>query len=502
MMKRLFCILLSLMLLLAAPFALAEDAAAEPAAETPAEETAAEAAEAETPVLLVTVNGEEIWSNNDYLLQVRDYYLDYASQYGYDVSDQSMIDTINAYSLQYTVRTALIRQKAAELGLDQITDEEKAAMEEEGKAQWAEIVNNFIESAGTITEDSTDDDKAAAKADAEAQLLLYGYDEAKYTSEYVQNQTEGVMTERLMDYLIDGKTVSDEDIQAYFNELVEEDKAQYETDVSSYEFYTQYYGQPSYYTPEGYRAVNHILLAVDEGLMSTWKDLSARLEEQENAENAETTDNDEAATEETASDETPVPDADPTEEPTPTPEPVTKEMVDEAEKAILDSVQATVDEIKAKLDSGVSFEDLIQEYGTDPGMEDEAKRAEGYLVHEDSILWDPAFAKAAMALEKIGDISEPVLGQYGVHILQYLRDVPGGAVELTDDMKEEFRSTLESEMRNEALNTALDEWEATVDIVYTEAGEAWKVPAEEAAAEETAEAPADETAPAEETPAE
>ena len=39
MMKRLFCILLSLMLLLAAPFALAEDAAAEPAA----------AAETDTP---------------------------------------------------------------------------------------------------------------------------------------------------------------------------------------------------------------------------------------------------------------------------------------------------------------------------------------------------------------------------------------------------------------------------------------------------------------------
>ena len=308
------------------------------------------------------------------------------------------------------------------------------------------------------------------------------------------------LIDRVKAYLMNGKTVTDEEVEAYYNDLVQEDRETYEGQIPTYEFYTNYYGQSSYYIPEGFRSVIHILLPVDETLLNDWKDLSARLEEQENAENAETTDNDEAATEETASDETPVPDADPTEEPTPTPEPVTKEMVDEAEKAILDSVQATVDEIKAKLDSGVSFEDLIQEYGTDPGMEDEAKRAEGYLVHEDSILWDPAFAKAAMALEKIGDISEPVLGQYGVHILQYLRDVPGGAVELTDDMKEEFRSTLESEMRNEALNTALDEWEATVDIVYTEAGEAWKVPAEEAAAEETAEAPADETAPAEETP--
>ena len=484
MMKRFFCILLSLMLLAAAPFALAEDAAAD----------TAEAAEpAEAPVLLVTVNGEEIRTDNEYLLQVRDYYLDYAQSNGYDVSDQAMIDTINAYSLLYTLRSVLVRQKAVELGLDQFTDEEKAAMEENGKAAWAEIVDNFIENAGTVTADSTDDEKAAAKADAEAQLLAYGYNEEIYASRYVQNMIEAQMGERVTDYLTEGKTVSEEEIIAYFNDLVEEDKAAYENDVSSFEFYTQYYGQPSYYTPEGYRAVNHILLQVDEGLMGTWKDLSARLEEQENAAATEATE-EATATEEAASDETPVPDAEPTEEPTPTPEPVTKEMVDAARNAILDSVRSTVDEINARLADGTSFDDLINEYGTDPGMKDETRRATGYLVHNDSILYDPAFAEAAMKLEKIGDISEPVVGQSGVHILQYLRDVPGGAVELTDDMREELRATLTAEMRNEALNTAIDEWEKESDIVYTEAGEAWKVPAEEASAEEAA--------PAEETPAE
>ena len=56
MMKRLFCILLSLMMLTAASFALAEDAAVETAAE---EATVVEPAAEETsePVLLVTVYG-------------------------------------------------------------------------------------------------------------------------------------------------------------------------------------------------------------------------------------------------------------------------------------------------------------------------------------------------------------------------------------------------------------------------------------------------------------
>ena len=75
MMKRLFCILLSLMMLTAASFALAEDAAVETAAE---ETTVVEPAAEETiePVLLVTVNGEEIWSNSDYLQMILSYYLD------------------------------------------------------------------------------------------------------------------------------------------------------------------------------------------------------------------------------------------------------------------------------------------------------------------------------------------------------------------------------------------------------------------------------------------
>ena len=131
-------------------------------------------------------------------------------------------------------------------------------------------------------------------------------------------------------------------------------------------------------------------------------------------------------------------------------------------------------------------------------MEDDATRAEGYAVHKDSILWDPAFTEAAMALEKIGDVGEPVVGQYGVHILHYLRDIPGGAVELTDEMKEEFRSTMLSEIQNEALNSALDQWMEEGNIVYTEAGEDWKLTDPAPAASE--EAPAEETdAAAEET---
>ena len=266
---------------------------AEETAETPAEEPA-EAADAEPaataePVLLVTLNGQEFWSNNDYLEYMISYYSDYASYYGYDISTEEMASTIRQYSLQYTMRTALIRQKAVELGLGEITDENRAAMEATAKTQWEEIIQSYIEDAGTLTDESTDEDRQAARADAEAQLLTIGYDEARYVSEYIEGASEQLLTERVQDYLTEGKTVTDEEVQAYFDDLVKEDRETYEGNVSTYEFYTQYYGQSSYYVPEGYRSIVHILLPVDEELLASWKDLTARLEEQKEDEQSEPT---------------------------------------------------------------------------------------------------------------------------------------------------------------------------------------------------------------------
>ena len=66
-------------------------------------------------------------------------------------------------------------------------------------------------------------------------------------------------------------------------------------------------------------------------------------------------------------------------------------------------------------------------------------------------------------------------------------------------MKAEFRETILHEMISEALHSAVDQWMEEAEIVYSEAGEDWKLPvadddeedAEESApAEETSEAPA------------
>jgi len=79
-----------------------------------------------------------------------------------------------------------------------------------------------------------------------------------------------------------------------------------------------------------------------------------------------------------------------------------------------------------------------------------------------------------MALEKIGDISEPVLGSYGVHILKYVRDIPGGAITMPESARAEMTAGAQNTKANQILAELIAAWSAESDIVWTEAGEAWK----------------------------
>ena len=421
--------------------------------------------EAQEPVLLASVNGEEIWSNNEYIQQLIDYYSSYYASYGYDTSDPDLQIYLQAAGLEWAVESVLYQQKAAELNVAEMTDEQKAALEADAKAEWDEAVDYYTEMLGGLTEDSTEEEKAEARINALTYIATsFGYTEEAYVSEYVEGSRETQLRENVQKAVLGEIGVTDDEVTDYFNELVEEDKESYEGNVAMYEYYTQYMGSESYYTPEGYRGIHHILLEVDPDLMNNYTSLAAKLEEQQEAETAdeeteiagETAETEAAAeTEETAEPE----------------EPVTQEMIDAARQAILDSVQAQVDEIMAKYEAGTPFTDLVAEYGTDPGMTVEPTKTDGYAVHKDSILWDTAFTEGAMALEKVGDVSEPVLSSFGIHLLHYTRDIPAGAVELTEAIRESLREELRSEKENTATAAMLDEWKTAAEIIYTEQGQ-------------------------------
>ena len=469
--------------------ATAETATVIPDGEAAAEATATPAPTA-APVLLATVNGVEIYDNDPIIQDLIAYYGDY----GYDVTDPALLVQIKEVGLNWAIDGVLYRQKAQELNVPEMTEEQKKNLEAEAKTDWDSAVEYYATSLGGLTETSTEEEKANARVQALAYIESnFGVTEEKYISDYVENSRDTTLRENVQNAVLGEITVSEEDITAHFNEIVDEDRDMYEGNVGMYEYYTQYMRQPSFYIPEGYRGITHILLKVDDEILNRYQDLSAKLASQEAAAAATAapeTDPAPAATE--AADAAPTPET--------TEEPVTAEMVEEARKAVLDNVQSKVDEIMAKYKAGTPFADLIAEYGNDPGMTVEPNKTDGYAVHAESILWDPAFVKGAMTLQKVGDVSEPVVGNNGVHILHYTRDIPAGAVEMTPEIHDQLKEEIMTEAREAAVTAMTEEWRKTAEIVYTEEGQAIvKEVADMRAEEETATGEQPEAEPAAET---
>lgn len=434
----------------AEPTAEPAEATAEPESNTTSAEATAEPeaeATADPKDVMVTVNGSDILREDIDLI-----YSNLAStyaQYGYDTSDETFAAAMQAYAVDYAVQLELMEQKAVEKGFDQFTDEEKAEIEKENAEEWASIVDMYVSYYGGVTDESTDDEKAAARVSVLSMLESMGYTEAVL----LENAMENAKLDKVQAMMVEDASVSDEEVKALFDQYVAEDESSYKDNVAMYEYMTQYYGQTSYYTPEGYRGITHILLDVDDDLLSNYQTLSAKLEEQQEAEEKDT----EAETTEAA-------EADTTEEPE---TPVTQADVDAAYQAIIASVQSTIDEINQKLADGAAFADLVAEYGTDPGMQQEPYKTEGYSVHMDSILWDPAFVKAAFSVNNVGDVAEPVVGSYGVHIVQYTRDVPAGAVEYTDDVKADLLEEALSQKESDLFNSTMETWMQEANVTYS-----------------------------------
>ena len=416
-LNRLFALMLALVMAFAAvSFAAAEDA----------------------PVLsesdvLVTVNGTPITRGEIY--NIANNLLSTYMQYGYDVSDPNIMTQISTMAVDFAIQYVLMDQQAAARGFDQFTEEEMNGFREEAAQQWNTIVNEYVYYYGSLTPTSTEEEITAARTEVIAMLESEGYTEEMVLDSIVKS----AIYDRLEADMVAGAVVTEADVLGYYESLVMQDEANYGNDVATYEYMTQYYGQPSYYVPAGYRGVTHILLNVDENMLADYQGKMATFEEEQAAIEAG-------------------------EDITPT---VTQEELDAMHDAIIASVQPTVDEINEQLNAGVPFADLIAIYGNDPGMTDPTRLAEGYPVHMDSIVWDPAFVKGAFSVNEVGQWSEPVLGSYGVHIVYYLRDVPAGAVELTDEMYAALYDEMLVSAEDELFNTQMQAWFEESEIEYS-----------------------------------
>ena len=261
--------------------------------------------------------------------------------------------------------------------------------------------------------------------------------------------------DKLIYYLVGDVETTEEQIEQEFQFAGQTYIEKYQDNVAEYEINTFYNQQPSLYTPEGYRGIIHILLKPDAEALEKYSNMNSRYEEQKSDQNDEST---EAEKPEGADAVAQEPE-----------ETVTLEMIEEARQAVLDSIKDQTDDVYARLANGESFESLIAQYGQDPGMQDPQRLADGYSVHKDSVIWDPAFKQAAFSekMLNVGDVSDPVIGINGVHILKYLRDVPSGLI-MTDDIRSEIIQYIIKNKEMESLNTAIADWTSQYQITYNE----------------------------------
>lgn len=373
--------------------------------------------------VVATINGQEITvaelENDAQLLYNAGYVETYPD---YDAALESMI------------REAVVKDHLQKAGYLDYSEEELAAFTNDAQAQWDQLISTYVER--YLTED-TEEARATLKTQAEQYFATMGGSVEVLTDDLMYNAA----MEKLQEDLTGGYVPTEEEIQQVFDLYGAQYQAQYENNVGMYEFYTQYYGYESWYVPEGYRAVIHILLNVDADVLKAYTDAQAALDEAESAE-----DPDEAAIAEA------------------------KAAAEAAKAAVIASRQDVIDDIYARLEKGESFQSLIAEYGNDPGMQDETMLAEGYHVHAESILWDPAFTEGAFqeGMRQPGDVSQPVVGTYGIHILYYLKDVPGGLI-MTDSIHDEIYEYLLSSKSSNAFNAGYAEWQQELEIVRNDA---------------------------------
>ena len=447
----------------------------------------------------------------------------FSSYYGVSLADYGYDTVYKQLIAETLLQDAVLEAKATELGLDQLDDETMAGLTEEAAANFESYVTSVWDY--FASDDLTDEE---IREECITNLEAMGYTEDALLETLIDNY----VSEQLYNYITADVTVTEEDIQAAFDELVAEQEASF-ADDSTYNT-SRNNGDTIVWNPEGYRMVRHVLIkftddqatryselqdtldtlneelealqtAAEEAAAATDESTTEATDETAAEATAEATDEaaaettgetaeataeatDEAAAETTgetaeataeaadetapeataeATDETTGETAEATEAPARTEEEINAEIADvEAElTALYEELLPTAQEVIDAFNSGTSFSDLIDQYNEDPGMENEPTATNGYAVSANSTAWDPAFTEGAMSIESIGEISEPVYGQNGIHIIYYDSDIPAGAVDLETVRAEIEESALNTKL-NDTYDNTLAEWVEAVNPVY------------------------------------
>ena len=370
------------------------------------------------------------------------------AQYGLSIDDYAA--EVKQQILETLVQKEVLNQKAAELGLDQLDEEALKNLE----AEAAENFETYIDSykAYFAAEDASDED---AREQTIAALESYGMTQETL----VEQMKESYVSEQLHSFVTKDVAVTDEDIHAAYDQMVSDDEASYANDRSYNTARNS--GEAIAWNPEGYRAVKHVLIKFGDEQAQKYNELQTTLTNL-NSELEALDAPVEAADADTAADV----------EAEATPEPRSREEIQADIAAVATQIEALYSELLPKaqqvvdeFEGGADFESLIEKYNEDTGMNKEPTATNGYAVAANSTTWDPAFTEGAMSIEAVGQISAPIYGKSGIHIIYYLSDITPGAVPFEEIAEAAEANALNAKI-SETYNAQVQAWMEEAAPVY------------------------------------
>ena len=345
-------------------------------------------------------------------------FTEFLAGYGYTADSAEIAEQLPEIKQNYIdlmVQDMVQAQKLQELGLDNISDAEKAEVEAEIDDWYATTLESLTQT--YASDETVDDPAAAAKEYLDNYLVSYGtsLDQMK------QDEINSIPLNKLFEQVTADVTVSDADLKAEYDKQVATDKELYSADLASY-VTAKNYGTPIYYVPEGCFFVKHILIALPT--------------EQQNEIMSLRNDDDEAVAA------------------------TADAKRDEYLAAIAEKAQMVLDKINA----GGDFDLLLEEFGEDPGMKSEDYK-DGYLTFVGNEQYVAEFTAACDALTEDGMTSGLVASDYGYHIIrrvgtQEAREVP------FDEVKEDLMANMLDSAKETAYAEIMQKWteEANVEI--------------------------------------
>ena len=398
------------------------------------------------------------------------YYTQMYGMFGMNMTND-VVDNVKEQSVEAAVEAVAVAKELEKRGLT-LSEDKLAEVQKTADENYQNAYDTFFA-------------EAEGKGDVKVRQTEYDMYQNGYSKDMFYNTQLDEANHDLLEETVKAEIaeLSDEDLQAAYEEKVSDDEGEYANNASAFETAMSSNDDVVAWIPEGYRTVKHILVKPADDVLSAVTDARTALTDAQSALSGfetELDDLNDAEPAEEAADaaETEDAEAEPTEAPRTAEEiqadidksredvAAAEQAVEDAEAACLESVKDKTDEIYARIAAGDEFADLIAEYGEDPGMQNEPTATRGYYVCAQQGNWDANFNAGAMSLENVGDVTEtPVISTSGVHIIRYESDVTAGPVALDEIREKLYDTTLESK-KDEHYDDTLSSLTEALNPVY------------------------------------